>query len=85
MAGYVKKKGSVPGHKVGKQTIQPTSKGQKPITYKAGGLHGSTKTKPGMPISPAKHEAARSGKLGPKAKKQELFFENVLTGRKKNR
>lgn len=83
MAKYVKKSGSTPGHKTGKVTLQPTKAGQKPITYKAGGLHSSTGTKPGKKISPSEHAAARSGKLGGKAQKQELFYENVLTGRKK--
>ncbi len=64
--------------KSGKKTIEPKSAGQKPITFKEGGLHGSTGTKPGQKISAAKHAEAKSGKLGPKAKRQETFFENVL-------
>jgi hypothetical protein len=65
-----------------KVTLKPTKKGQKPISFKAGGLHSSTKTKSGQKISASKMQAALSGKLGPKAKKQALFKKNVLTGRK---
>jgi hypothetical protein len=64
-----------------KRTMEPTKKNQKPITFKEGGLHASTKTPPGQKISPKKHEEAREGKLGPKAKKQEEFYENVLKRR----
>lgn len=63
-----------------KKTIMPQKKGQKKITFNEGGLHASTKTKPGQKIPASKHAAARSGSLGPKAKKQEMFFENVLHG-----
>ncbi len=52
--------------------------GQKPIKFKEGGLHSSTGTAKGKKISPAKHAAAASGSLGPKAKKQEQFYRNVL-------
>lgn len=83
MAGYVKKKGALPGHRVGRQTVKPQAAGQKPISYRAGGLHASTGTKPGTKIPAAKHAAARAGKLGAKAERQELFYENVLTGRKR--
>lgn len=65
------------------KVIKPKKKGQKPIKFKPGGLHASTKTKKNKKISAAKHRAARSGKLGKKAQKQELFFENVLKGKKK--
>lgn len=64
------------------KTIQPKKKGQKKISFHEGGLHASTGTAPGQPISAAKHEEAKEGKLGPKAAKQEAFFENVLGGRK---
>ena len=60
------------------KTIHPTEGGQKPITFHEGGLHESTNTPAGQPISEAKHRAAASGKLGQKAKRQEQFFENVL-------
>lgn len=63
------------------ETIKPTKKGQKPIRFKAGGLHESTDTPAGEVISPAKHAAAASGKLGPLAEKQERFRRNVLVGR----
>lgn len=61
-------------------TIDATKKGQKPIKFKEGGLHKSTKTKKGKKISGKKHEEAKEGKLGKKAKKQEDFYENVLKG-----
>lgn len=60
------------------KTIQPKKKGQKKISFHEGGLHASTGTASGQPISAAKHAEAASGKLGPKAKKQEMFYENVL-------
>lgn len=60
------------------KTIGPSKKGQKPITFKEGGLHASTGTKPGKKISASTHAKARSGKLGKKAQKQEMFYENVL-------
>jgi hypothetical protein len=63
-------------------TLKPTKKGQKPITFKKGGLHKSTGTKAGKKIPAKKMAAATSGKLGPKAKKQAMFKKNVLTGRK---
>jgi hypothetical protein len=61
-----------------KKTIMPKKRGQKKITFQEGGLHKSTGTKPGQKISAAKHSAAKSGSLGAKARKQELFYENVL-------
>ena len=66
----------------GMKTLKPTKKGQKPIKFKQGGLHASTGTKPGAKIPASKHAAAKSGSLGGKAQKQELFFENVLKGGK---
>jgi len=65
------------------KTIKPKKPGQKPIKFKPGGLHASTGTPSGKKIPASKRRAARSGKLGPKAKKQELFAENVLVGRGK--
>lgn len=67
------------------QTIKPKKKGQKPITFKEGGLHASTGTPAGEKIPAAKHAAAAAGKLGPKAKKQEMFMRNVLKGPKKKK
>jgi len=63
------------------RTIEPKKKGQSEIKFREGGLHASTKTAAGKKISAKKHEEAREGKLGKKAKKQELFYENVLKGR----
>lgn len=60
------------------RTIVAKKAGQKPITFKKGGLHASTGTKAGKKISAKKHAAARSGKLGAKAKQQEVFYENIL-------
>lgn len=66
-----------------KRTI--SSPGKKSITFKPGGLHKSTGTPMGQKIPASKRAAARSGSLGRKAQKQELFAENVLTGRKGRR
>jgi hypothetical protein len=63
------------------RTIKPEKKGEKPISFKESGLHSSTGAASGKKISAKKHAAARSGKLGKKAEKQELFYENVLKGR----
>jgi len=68
-----------------KETLKPTKKGQKKITFTPGGLHKSTKTPAGKKIPAKKMQQALAGKLGPKAKKQAQFKKNVLTGRKKGR
>lgn len=72
------KKRQAKKRKSGMKTMKPTRPGQKPITFHEGGLHASTGTKPGAKIPASKHAAAASGKLGPKAKKQENFYRNVL-------
>jgi hypothetical protein len=64
------------------KTILPAKKGQHKIFFYEGGLHASTGTSLSKKISPAKHSLAKSGKLGPKAKKQEMFYENVLKHRR---
>lgn len=51
---------------------------KKKLKFKEGGLHSSTNTPAGQQISAAKHKAAAAGKYGLKAKKQEMFYENVL-------
>jgi hypothetical protein len=66
-----------------KETIKPTKKGQKPITFTKGGLHRSTGTPSGKKIPAKKVAKAAAGGYGPKAKKQALFKRNVLTGPKK--
>lgn len=53
---------------------------EKPITFHQGGEHASLGVPQGQTIPPAKHAAAAAGKYGPKARKQELFRKNVLTG-----
>jgi hypothetical protein len=63
------------------RTIEPGERGEKRISFREGGLHASTGTSAGKKISAKKHEEAREGKLGKKAQKQEMFFENVLKGR----
>jgi len=60
------------------RVIKPKEKGQHKIKFKVGGLHKSTGTASDKPVSAAKHTEAASGKLGPLAKKQEQFYENVL-------
>lgn len=61
-------------------SVIPAKNGHKAIHFKEGGLHSSTGTPAGQKISPAKHAAAASGSLGPKAEKQENFYQNVLKG-----
>ena len=65
-----------------KKSILPAKKRQHKISFHEGGLHASTGTPLSKKISPAKHASAKSGKLGPKAKKQEMFYENVLKRKK---
>ena len=65
-----------------KKTILPAKNKQHKISFHEGGLHASTDTPLSQKISPAKHASAKSGKLGPKAQKQEMFYENVLRRRK---
>jgi hypothetical protein len=60
------------------KTIAPKKKKQKPLKFKEGGLHASTGTAPGQKISASEHSKAASGALGPKAAKQEQFYESVL-------
>lgn len=59
--------------------------GKPAIHFKPGGEHKSLGVPAGKPIPESMHEAAREGKYGPKAKKQEIFRENVLTGPKKGK
>jgi hypothetical protein len=68
-----------------KVTLKPKKKGQKPITFTSGGLHKSTGTPAGKKIPASKVNAALSGGLGAKAKKQALFKKNVLIGRRKGK
>lgn len=58
-------------------------KGKKPIKFKTGGEHASLGVPAGKKIPASKLKGARSGKFGKKAKKQELFRENVLKGGRK--
>lgn len=67
----------------GMAVVEPTKKGQKPIHFQAGGEHKSLGVPAGKDIPAGKAAAARAGKFGAKAQKQELFRENVLTGPKK--
>ena len=62
------------------RTIPPAAKGQKPITFKPGGLHASTGTPQGRPVPAAKKARALAGGYGPKAAKQARFAKNVLRG-----
>ena len=65
-----------------KKIILPAKKKQHKISFHEGGLHASTGTPLTKKISATKHASAKSGKLGPKAQKQEMFYENVLKRRK---
>lgn len=62
--------------------IPPQKKGQKPITFKEGGLHKSLGVPQGKKIPASKMQAALGGAYGAKAKKQAQFAKNVLTGPK---
>ena len=68
-----------------KTVTMEAKKGQKEIKFKEGGLHKSTGTKPGEKISAAAHAKAASGAEGEKARKQEQFYENVLSKGKKKK
>lgn len=81
-SGHGHSRGPAGSVKMGTTRTIPAQDGQKAISFKSGGLHQSTGTPAGQKISAAKHAAARSGKLGPKAEKQEMFYENVLKGRR---
>jgi len=62
------------------KTLAPKGAGQKPITFRPGGLHASLGVPSGQPIPPGKMQAALSGQYGPKAAAQARFAKNVLTG-----
>jgi len=68
--------------KMGAKVTLKAKRGQKKITFKAGGLHQSTGTPAGQKIPAKKKTAALAGKLGPKAAAQARFAKNVLVGRK---
>jgi hypothetical protein len=62
--------------------LKVKKKGQKPIQFKEGALRAQLGAKKGEKIPASKMEAAKSGELGPLAKKRALFKENVLIGKK---
>lgn len=61
------------------RTIKPKRKGQKPLKFKKGALRKQLGTTKSGTISKKKLAKARSGKLGPKARKRVQFFDNVLS------
>ncbi len=65
-----------------KETLKPTKKGQKKITFNKGGLHKTLGVPHGEKIPATKMAGALAGNYGPKAKKEAEFAKNVLTGRK---
>lgn len=67
------------------RTIKPTRPGQKPITFKPGGLHRSLNVPPGKPIPAGKMRKALAGGYGPRAEKQARFAKNVLTAGRRRR
>jgi len=69
--------------KMGTKVTLKAKKGQKKITFKAGGLHKSTGTPAGQKIPAAKRAKALAGGYGPKAAAQARFAKNVLVGRGK--
>jgi hypothetical protein len=63
-----------------KETLEPTEKGQEPITFQKGGLHKSLHVPQDEKIPTSKFKSALKGEYGKKAKKQAQFKKNVLTG-----
>lgn len=63
---------------MGSKKVTISSPGKKTITFNKGGLHRSLNVPKGVPIPPAKRQAALAGKYGKKAKKQAQFAKNVL-------
>lgn len=57
-------------------TMAPKKKGQSPVSFQKGGLHTSTNTPAGEPISASTMAAAKAGEFGDKAVKQA----NMATG-----
>lgn len=70
-------------HKEAQRVIRAKKRGQKNLKFHPGGLHESLGVKKGKKLTASEHAAARSGKEGKKAKKEEIFYENILKGRKK--
>lgn len=65
-----------------KKTVLKAKPGQKRIAFTPGGLHRSTGTPMGQKIPAAKVQKALQGGFGPRAKKQAMFMQHVLTGKK---
>jgi hypothetical protein len=61
-------------------TVAPEKRGQRPIHFKKGALHRELGVPESEKIPAKKMAAARSGSLGPLAKKRANFAKNVLTG-----
>lgn len=68
--------------KGGKSTISG-GKGQKPVTFRKGGLHESVGVPQGQKIPQAQVNAAAAGKYGPTAKKQAVMAKGMLTAGRK--
>jgi len=58
-------------------------KGQKPVTFKKGGLHESVGVPQGQKIPASKMAAAKAGSYGPKAQKQANFATGMLAAGRK--
>ena len=65
-----------------KQTISGGN-GQKPVSFKKGGLHESLGVPADKPIPAGKMAAAKQGKYGPKAQKQANFATGMLAAGRK--
>jgi len=59
-------------------TVVLKKKGDKSVSFKKGGLHKSLGVPQGEKIPASKMAAAKSGKYGPKAKKQAVFASGML-------
>lgn len=61
-----------------KTTTIKGGKGQKPVTFKKGGLHRSLDVAAGEKIPAGKMAAAKAGRYGPLAKKQASMATGML-------
>lgn len=61
-----------------KVTMKPTKKGQKPVTFKKGGLHKSLGVPQGKKIPAGKMKRALAGGYGPLAKRQAVMAKGML-------
>jgi hypothetical protein len=78
-----KKPAKKPAAKKTTTTIAGGGSGQKPVTFKKGGLHQSLGVPAGQKIPAAKMAKAKAGDYGPKAKAQADMATNMLAAGRK--